>query len=1151
MTGPNLVTSKVSANRCWRWSAALLLATFVILTAAPAALAQGLPAQLSGIVSDQSQAVIPGANVILTQEGTEAVRRTVTNAEGYFSILAIPAGRYSLAVESQGFARWERKDLVFNAGDRVSITDITLAVAGQEQAVEVIAAGASVVPVDTGEKAHVITSNQIQNLAVLGRSADELLKILPGVVYTNPDDAGGPAGFTVQFNRGIGNYNVAGTRNTQIANISDGANVIDPGCNCGSAVTPNMDMVQEVKVQTSNFAAENALGPVVFNAVSKSGSSAFHGEGYLYARHHSMNARDWRNNFFQTQKPTDSFYFPGFNIGGPMTKSREKLFFFAGVEIMRQNHDLGVRPADVPTEAMRKGDFSDTAYISSLGGYDVNLVPKNDSEGNNNWSGNPITPEMLQNGRINPAFIDKGGSVLLNILPMPNQDPSKSAGYNYTSNVINPEHRHQQLARVDWNISDNTKLYTRFNHEYQSSPYPFTLWWYNSNDVPWPGDVHGGYNTWSTSTSLVNVLNPTTTNEVVFAATYWSMPHSIRQPDKVSRSGLGYPYRGLFKNDTDVVPNFTDWGGGVPDFIQPGGLDDPTIFGNKWLISFRDNFSKVMNTHTLKFGFFYEFVTNDEPTTANDHGELQPTNWGGNSTGNAFADLLLGRIGAYDEATKNVVGEFRKNEFAGFAQDSWKVNRRLTLEYGARFQHQGWMYEKNGRMFGFDSRLYDPNSAITDYTGLVAPLLGWDGPRSIWSTTALLFSPRFGFAYDLTGRGNTVIRGGAGIFKYADRNGDIFGTIGNPPLRQTVNLPGPLELWEIEQIDPTTQIQRSNLTVLQPYEDKVPTTYNWTFTISQRLPAQVILEASYVGNSSSHQMVCTNCGSNANAVPEGAMFGDEAGDPNNYRPYKNYADINMRSHGLSQNYHALQVTANRKVGRVNFSAAYTFSKAMGVGGDSFGTPSDPFDRRGRSYGPLPYDRTHGLSVAYSVLLPDPVKTNAFGKAAFNGWQVSGISQWQSGAPLGPMFTFGGTMVGGDSLDSRLIVGTPDTDWRPHLICDPRDNLGENQYANPACFVAPTPGNNGTYQLPYMKTPGFQNHDLSIFKTWDFTEYKKLQFRFSMYNFVNHPLPYFQAGRTLTVNFDNGVPDATSLQYFGTPELKRGRRLMQFALKFMF
>jgi hypothetical protein len=281
------------------------------------------------------------------------------------------------------------------------------------------------------------------------------------------------------------------------------------------------------------------------------------------------------------------------------------------------------------------------------------------------------------------------------------------------------------------------------------------------------------------------------------------------------------------------------------------------------------------------------------------------------------------------------------------------------------------------------------------------------------------------------------------------------------------------------------------------------------------------------------------------------MFGFPLGEnADDYRPFQSYGDINMIRHALSQNYHSLQLTANRQTGRINYSLAYTFSKALGIGGATYGTDSDAFDARRRSYGPLPYDRTHGLSIAYNYLVPGAFQ-NPFLKGAFQGWQVSGISQWQSGAPLRD-FQFSGTMADGQQLQDILVSGTPDTPPRPWLICDPRDGLGANQYANAACFVAPLPGQNGTYMMPYMKTPGFQNHDLSVFKNWEFTEHRKLQVRFSMYNFPNHPLPFFAGGDAgLAINFDNGVPDQDSLANFGKPTLKRGRRLMQFALKFYF
>jgi hypothetical protein len=290
---------------------------------------------------------------------------------------------------------------------------------------------------------------------------------------------------------------------------------------------------------------------------------------------------------------------------------------------------------------------------------------------------------------------------------------------------------------------------------------------------------------------------------------------------------------------------------------------------------------------------------------------------------------------------------------------------------------------------------------------------------------------------------------------------------------------------------------------------------------------------------------------NLNAVPEGAMFGFPRGeDPNAYRPFQSYGSIGLRSHALSQNYNSFQFTANRQTGRLNFATSYTFSKALGVGGDSFGTYSDSFDRRGRSYGPLPYDRTHGFSVAYNYMIPGTYG-NPFLKGALAGWQLSGISQLQSGAPL-TKFTYTGTLADGQNFDAKIIVGTTDTSARPVLVCDPRSNLKEGQYANPACFAAPTVGHNGSYILPYMKTPMFQNHDVSVFKNFEFSESKKLQFRYSMYNFLNHPLSYFEGNDPgLAMNFVNGKPDANSLKKFGIPTLKRGHRLMQFALKYYF
>jgi hypothetical protein len=1135
--------------------------------------AQGLFSTLTGTVVDQSAAVIPRAEVVLRDENTGATRRTQTNDAGFFTFTNLPPTTYTLTVEREGFARWERPGITLFAGDRINIPDIVLPVAAVTQEVRVEAAPEAVIPVDSGEKSSVITSKQIQNLSVVGRSAVELLKIIPGTVFTG-GRYGDTGGEVIAFNEGIGNYNVAGTRNDALDIISDGANVIDPGCNCGSAVTPNVDLVQEVKVQTANFSAENTKGPVVINTVSKSGTSEFHGEAYFYTRHHKFNTQDWRANRFNTDKPRDTYQFPGFNIGGPLTKRRDKAFFFAGVEWMRQNIDLGVWPSWVPTAAMRQGDFTDVEGLAALGGYDITRMPMNDEEQAadgvdfnpaRHWgASDPLTSEMLSGGVISPGAIDPGGLILLNQYPLPNRNPAENNGFNFVSSIVNPQHRNQQLVRIDYNISDNTKLYTRFNHEGETQPYPYTLWWNNANQVPTASRVIGENRSFSTSTSLVNVLNPTTTNEVVFAATRLELPNVYENPEKVSRSATGYPYQGIFKNDVDVLPSVTDWSGGVGTMIQPGGFD-PVLFANKWLISAGDNFTAVRGTHMLKFGAFFQLTTNDQPTSAVDQAWLVPTQWGGVSTGNAYADLLMGRIGWYEEFTQNIVGNMAQREFSFYAQDNWKATRRLTLELGARFYHYGWMYDKHGYIAGFDPSKYDPNAPISDYTGVVAAYLGDDIPRSGFKTPFLRIGPRFGWAYDLTGKGNTVLRGGIGQFYYRDQGNVQFGAIGNPPLQRNIQLGYAAgTLASFDQVDPSQNVPRSGLNVLDYTDDRVPTTYSWSLTLSQRLPSATVLEASYVGNTSRNQVTTDQY--NINVVPEGAMFGFPLGtDEDNYRPYLSYGAIRWKSHLLSQHYHSLQVTANRQTGRINYSLAYTFGKALGISGAFYGRNADSFDRRGRSYGVLDYDRTHSLAIAYNILLPDPARTRVI-REFVNGWQISGITQFQSGAPMGSSgtgFQLSGSMEDGTSISAINVAGTPDTFVAAHMLCDPRKGVDKSvapgdagrQYANPACFGAPSQGRNGNYQYPYLKQPAFQNHDVSVFKNFALSqtnENLKLQFRFSMYNFLNHPIPFFQGGDAgLQLSYTNGVLNQSSLENFGRPSLKRGRRLMQFALKFMF
>jgi hypothetical protein len=652
----------------------------------------------------------------------------------------------------------------------------------------------------------------------------------------------------------------------------------------------------------------------------------------------------------------------------------------------------------------------------------------------------------------------------------------------------------------------------------------------------------------------VNVFNPTLTNEVVFGATYLNLPNHFADRAKVSRQALGYPYKGVFGQTSDIVPNVSDWGGGVADMITPGGFD-PSLFANKWIINVGDNLTKVEGTHTMKFGVYYQLTTNVQPSFNDNQGDAQPANWGGTSTGNAFADLLMGRLAAYDEFTTNPVGHGHTHEFAFYAQDNWKATKQLTLEYGARFYHIGQMSDTHGHYAGFDVSKYDPNAPVSAYSGVVAPYRGDHVPASIFPPNTISVGPRLGFAYDITGKGNTVIRGGAGEFLYRDVGNITENSVANPPLVQSVNFGfAPPTLAQLDQINPTLNVPVPSLSVLDPHDHHISTTDSWSLTLSQRIPSQTVLEAAYVGNTSRHQMTQ---GANINVVPEGAMFGFPLGtDPNAYRPFKNYGTISLYSHALSQNYNALQVTAKRWTGRVNYSLAYTFSKALGVGGNykGFTGQVDPFDQRGRSYGPLPYDRTHILSFAYNIYLPGP-KGNLLAKQVLDGWQLSGISQFQSGGPLEQgtsIINISGTMANGQPINAINVAGTPDTSVHAILTCDPRHGLASYQFAAPSCFASPGPGQNGNYRTPYLKQPKFMNHDVSLFKNFPLKEQRRLQFRASAYNFINHPISFFQTGDPgLALNFNNGVLDQASLQSFGRPIKKQGNRVLELTVKLFF
>jgi hypothetical protein len=1121
--------------------------------------AQSMTGALSGSVADESGGVIPGADVTVINEASKGIRRSVTNSDGFFAFAALPAATYTVQVSIAGFNTYEVTGVELRSGDSRSLRQVTLKVATVAETVSV-SAEVALTPLNSGEKSATLTSEQIENIPIVGTSAAEVLRLLPGMTpmtggtNNKPNFTGEVYGINGngEYSGGggnnqsaIGNYSANGNRAQQLDITIDGAPGADPGCNCATSVNPNTEFIQEFKVLQSNFSAEHAKGPVAMSVISKQGGREFHGSLFAYLRDYHLNSNEWYANKVGADRVKNKFTYPGFTISGPLVipgtsfnKNRDKVFFFAGFEYFGQALDTGWVKSWVPTQAMRNGDFSDAPSIGT-GGF-VNKVP--------NFPG----------GIMPAGQIDPGGQALMNsIYPMPNGDPSITGGYNYIDNILIDQNGWQGLARMDFNISDNTKLFVRYNIQRETQPFVIGFWWRNGErNLPYPSPIEGKNRSDSVTASLTHVFSPTLTNETIFALTYIDFPNEYTDRAAISRSSLNYPYQGVFGDSPDQIPSVDagGWGANGPIVYNPGGFD-PILFATKWQVAAADNLTKVWGLHTIKAGAYYEYVSNAQPNSANSNGFMVLSNWSSGHTGNTFADLLQGGPGDYSEASLNKVNDMHYNMAEAYIQDSWKVKPRLTLDFGLRASYIGpWTDNLGNGMAAWDQSKYASELAQgTTYPGISytakdpsAPLSGADGN---W----FFVTPRFGFAWDTKGTGETVVRGGFGMYRYHEHQSIYSGllTLGagqrsysasNAYFRTVEGLGGGALPGAGSSIDIT--------------DDKQPAVYNWSLTLNQKLPWSTNIELGYVGNKGENLL---NDGiANVNAVPLGAMINDPTGNENLYRPLSAYGDLNVYRHNMYSNYHALQALLSRQRGNFNFTASYTFSKTLGIraGGTNGVTWGSEYivDPALFYYGVLGSDRTHVASLAFSWLLkefPDNKTMDLF----LGGWQVAGVASYVSGPPLqassNANFAMAGTNAEGVTLDGAHIAGSPDMTAFPVLTCDPTENIPSGYMFNTSCFAAPSVGQNGNYVWPYVKGNSYKNLDLSLFKNFSIgSKGQKIQLRLSAYNVLNFATWYPDGTQNLTMNFTNGVLASPN---FGkiNEDNKFGRRIVQVALRYTF
>lgn len=1163
----------------------ILCAVALLLSAAPIR-AQSIFGTITGTVTDPSGADIPRANLTLKNESSGDLRKTVTNSDGYYSFSSVPAGSYTLTVEATGFRTAETRDISVQGASSQSFP-FKLEIASTATKVQVTGSAAQIIPTSSGQKTVVLTQKQLQDFTIVGADAAEFIKILPGFAQRNNGDGlktGTDFNGTVIGINGNGDggsqsplngafvANGTGVNNMDIT--ADGAHVSDPGCNCATPVNPNTDMISEFQVLTSNYSAENAKGPVVINTIAKQGGAHFHGMASMDLRDWRMNSNSWINNYTGTAKPQNKFIYPQFQIGGPVlipgtdfNKSRNKLFFFSAFEYYFQTLDTGLLGATVPTANMRNGDFS-PAELGNLGTTASGAGP---SQINSSLT---CSTCAYPGGIIPQSAINPAGQGFTNLFPLPNADPTTNGGYNYVKDVVFDQNSWQWMSRVDYNISDYTKLYVRYNLQQETQQFPVGLWWRNGVQVPYPTPVLGKNASDSVSASLTHVFSPTMSNEFVFGYTYINFPNVFQDPSKVNKSSLGISFNGISNAAIDQIPSFTGWGGEFATLLNPSGFQlggSQGLFATKYLPSFSDTLSKVWGTHTAKFGAYYEFVINDQPSNNYANGLFQQANWASN-TGNPWADLLTGYAGSYQQTNKDVLHNEGYKTFEFFAQDSWKATRRLTLSYGLRVSHLGAWYDRQGNGFAiFNPGLYDPTASADSGTGFTWHARDGSVPVSGFPNRTFYYAPRFGAAYDLFGNGRTVLRGGWGQFYY--HNAQFTQGLDTPLGVQTPSLCCAVSFATID----ATQFGQAPFSAagVDGMDNHTPLTTSYSFTVDQRMPLASLLEVSYVGNKSKYQLNQSGVGTDINVIPYGTLF-NIGTSPNVgsgeylYGPYPQYQTMSIANHNLYSNYNSLQVSWVRQKGRYDLALNYTYEKSLGIVG------LNQLDLS-QDYGAMPFDRRQIFNAAYSINLPNFVHNSKLGEAFVNGWQFSGITQLQSGVNLtgnsngsNPGFDAAGNIssslvaqgypssYGAVPINAQSINGTDQIPLMPILTCDPRANLGPHQYLNGNCFALPTQqGQNGPIVLPEYFGPWYFNSDLGLFKNFQFNESRKLQVRFSAYNFMNHPIWSFAGSgvgsNSLQLAFaPNGSGGQTqSNSGFGTAPIKQGNRIIQISVKFFF
>ena len=1181
----------------------IALAAAIILLLTPLrAKAQDL-ATVVGTVTDPSGAVIPDADVTVSNPDRGLTRKVVSDSAGGYTAARVPIGSYTITVEKTGFQRLVRQGITLQVGQTLRL-DLQLQVGSTAQSV-VVDARVSKVETENGAISDVVTSRQVSQLNLNARNFANLATLVPGAATLgsgfDSSSVGVLANAAIAFNGlpvNIQNWEVDSTNN------------IDQGSGSGSIMTyPSIDSIAEFRITTANYSAEyGKSGGANIQVVTKSGTRDFHGDVFEFVRNDVFDANDWFINRTINPPGGSAPKTPlkrnnyGFTLGGPIfipnhfNRNRDRLFFFVSEE-WRSNREGTVIDAGVPTQLMRQGDFSQCDPSSP----NYNVVAASGCV----LPVNPATNKPYPNDVVP---IQPNAMALLNgLVPLPN-----NGILYYTAAPSLPTEFREDMVRIDANITSKVSLFFRYTQDAFQANFIPTLWSaanFGTVQSRWTSPAKSSviHLTYAIRPNLLNEFIASFSADVNTVNNYTGFDSPAGSIDKPS----GYSTQTIFPANAlqPKLPGIAV-GGGVPfNFSESTGFEfffwDPQP-------AFKDNLVWTHGRHTLKTGIF--LLHNQINTTTNigysPQGFMTFSNTSSITTGNALADMYLGRIGTYQEYGRvidgnllggSALGHWRQWDFEPYVQDDWRVNSHLTLNLGLRYSWLTSFYdvERPTNDSLFVPSLYNPaKQAQMDSNGNLIPNSGQNYltygnglvqcgagsiPQGCYNPFRGTLSPRFGFAWDLFGNGTTAIRGGYALTWDSGnplQNGAGFN--GNPPT--AVNLYGfNIQGYNSVAPGPLGPASFSNVSVPKWQEIQ-----QFNLGVQHQFRGNNILGVSYVGSLGHHLQQNVNI----NQVPVGvgtlnapALAGAQGCDSQGncnvqyilmntlqpsvfFTPYRGYTNINQRQMTGNSNYNSLQVSFRHTFSHgLALQAAYTWAHSLdnmfqGGSSNSGSTNGVNDEDLHRWYGNGGLNQAQVLLLNYVYDLPFfKSSSNRLARVALAGWEVSGITGFQTGNPIDLQCGIAGMAsgIGGPVLCNSLghlgikkgVVNDPQFGPTPSWF-DP-SVLG--QITVPQLRADNQPGMFGYLGKNPITGPGRNNWDIALLKNftlpWFKGEHSSMQFRLETYNTFNHPQ---WSGVSLSCSSETtpGGP-CNGDQNVGNGEVSAAARprIMQLGLKFIF